>query len=353
MTDLKQRLEEAADDTGHPLRTDLGDLLARARRARRRDRVSTVGVAVAATAAVALAAPLAAGTLAGRSDSGSRPVAGASQGAATAATTPAHTPARTTPTRLTSDMIVQRCLPQLSLKSPDLLPRDWELAYPDRTYAVGEVVGIRATRFPDSPPVLCLIPGAGHEREPVPARAFLPRAEQHELITQLCSQITPYSASGTRVDLRGGTVVAAASSDGRVAAVVNRSGSSYACTLEGLAERWATGSLYPAQTPRRLVDTNVFVAGVAIGVKSKGTPTAYYWGAGRLPEGAAAIVLDFRNRPDRRVDVTNGAYAYVIKQSSAYGLDGWRTKVLTSSGKVMCTSSWSPGGPGYGCLEAR
>jgi hypothetical protein len=100
------------------------------------------------------------------------------------------------------------------------------------------------------------------------------------------------------------------------------------------------------------VDSSVNVSAVALGVKSKDAPTANYWGAGRLPEGAAAIVLDFRNRPDARVEVTDGAYAYVVEQPG-YGLVDWRTKVLTASGEVMCTSTWSPDARGYGCLEAR
>lgn len=350
MTDLRQRLEEAADDTSRPMRTDLGDLLARARLARRRDRARSVAVAVAATA-VAVAVPFAAANLAGHSDRSARTVAPASRPpVATPTTDPSS--ASTTAALLTPRVIAQRCQDQVTRRTPDLPPRTWQLVYPDRTYAVGEVVALFWSREAWATPVLCLVPEAGHEKEPVPADAFLPRPDQHELIKQLCSQITPDSSQGTRLDLRRGTVVTAASSGGRVAAVVNLSGSSFACTLDGLANRWASGSLYPAQSPRRLVDTNVRVEGAALGVKSQGTPTAYYWGAGHLPKGAAAIVLDFKNRPDQRVDVTDGAYAYVVKQPG-YGLDDWRTKVLTSSGEVMCTSTWSPDPRGYGCLEAR
>lgn len=361
MTDLKQLLDSAADDSGRPLETDLDDLLRRARDARRRHRLRTTGTAVLAAALVA-AVPLTGTHFGGSADF---PAPASPRPTPSTSNTPTTSPS-TAPAPLTAEVIAQRCLPQVSKTSPGVPQDEWVLVHPDRTYAVGEVVGLVDAHPPTydlgnghvadmgAPPTLCVIPEAGDEDEPVPGSAFQPRPAQHELITQLCSQVAPQGSDAIVPDLRGAELVAAAADGERVAAVARQSGRTYTCTLDGLTDRRVLGDVYPAADVP-LKDVLVAVQSTSEGVKSEAvTPTAFYWGAGLLPKGISAIVFDFRNRPDERIPVTDRAYAFVVAQSPAYGVGAFRTKLLNASGAVVCTSGWSDaGGAGYACPGAR
>ncbi len=367
MTDLKHLLDRAADDTGRALSTDLDDLLLRARGARRRHRLRTTGSAVVAAALVA-AVPLTGthfGPLGESPAPSTNPASSGPEQAPSTSQTPAVSASTTTAAPLTADVIVERCLPQVSNAYRDAAT-DWVLTHPDRTYVVGEVVGLVDANPPTydlgdgtvvdsgAAPSLCVIPEAGDEDEPVPASAFQPRPAQHELITQLCSQVAPNGPGATVPDLRGAELVAVATDGERVAAIARQSGRTYACMLDGLTDRQVNGGTHPAADVP-LKEVQVHLQATSEGVKSQAvTPTAFYWGAGLLPNGISTIVLDFRDRPDERIPVTDRAYAYLVTQAPAYGLGAFRTKLLDTFGAVTCTSDWSDAvGPGYACPQAR
>ncbi len=366
MTDLRHLLQAAADREP-PIDTDLDDLLRRAQRTSRRARLRHTGLGVVAAGLVALV-PLAAPHLGRLGNAPVHQPAPASTGperTPNQGTSPSAVPTSTVAAPLTAEEIVERCRPQVS-RDEHTAAVDWVLGHPDRTYAVGEVVGLVDAHPPTydlgdgqvadagAPPTLCVIPEAGDEEVPVPANAFQPRPAQHELITQLCSQVVPQSPGAPEPDLRGAELVAVAADGERVAAVARQSGRTYTCTLEGLTNGWVHGNVYqPAGMP--LKEVQVDVQATSEGVKSEAvTPTAFYWGAGLLPKGISAIVFDFRDRPDQRVAVSDRAYAYVLTQSPAYGLGAFRTKLLDASGAVVCASGWSDaGGSGYACPGAR
>lgn len=348
MTDLTDRLHAAADDTGRPLRTDLDDLLGRAQAARARQRLGRGAAVVALTAALAVAVPFTSGSLHLGPEKGDplRAPAGS-----TAAPTMSASPSPTVERPLTEDEITARCAPQMAKYNElvrwrggsanpvlaDIPATAWFVVHKDRTgYRAGDVVAIGETKF-KSLQRLCLIPEEGHETDPVPFEKLVPTAEDHELITQVCSEAEVVGRRGAP-DVRHATVLVAQRSDNVLIAALSRGPDYFTCTipLAALSDRVLfemRGPLRPIREMQIGVETSV------LGPKSRPS-SSIYWGNGFLPPQVAMISLEVRGRAPVRFPVRDGAYAVVLEVPIPR-IAPVRYTLLDAKGRVLHTSPWS------------
>ena len=338
---LRHRLEQAADDRHEPLRTDVADLVVRARAARDRRRRTTLAAVVLTTAAVigtglGLAAALPGG------DGEPAPTA------PTATTSPSRSTDAAPP--VPESQVVARCRPQLA-KYADYPMYDagpgvrWRPAHPDRDYTAGDVVALQ-DRGGLGNPVLCLLPEAGHADDPVPFTAFEPAADDTRLIRQLCAenllpqpQFDPDSGevspgTGPVPDLRGARVVTSTRQGPVVAALLDLDGRPWSCFLSPVT--WDAGltSVGGAGVGLR----NVSVEGATTGGSNKSIvdeAASWYLGAGTLPRRAATLEYLVQGRDPVRVPVRDGAYAFVVRDPGPGGLLPSRYRVLDRAGRVL------------------
>lgn len=348
MTDLTDRLHAAADDTGRPLRTDLDELLGRARAARTRRRLGRGAAVVALTAALAVAVPFTSGSLHLGPENGDPAPAPAGS---TAAPTASATPSPTAEGPLTEDEIIARCAPQMAKYNElvrwrggsanpalaDIPDTAWFVVHKDRTtYRAGDVVALGETKF-KSLPRLCLIPAEGHEGDPVPFENFVPAAEDHGLITQVCSEAEVVSSRGAP-DVRDATVLVAQRSGDVLIAALGRGPDYFACTipLATLSDR----VLFETRGPLRpLREMQVGVETSVLGPKSKPS-SSIYWGNGFLPASVATISFEVRGEAPVEFPVRDGAYAFVLERPSTR-IAAWRVTLRDAKGEVLHTSPWS------------
>lgn len=349
MTDFKHLLDQAADDEGHPVRTDLGDLLDRAQRGRRRQRARTWGAAVALTAAVAVAAPLAVTNLRFGGATPSPAELAPAAGSASASTTPTSVPPTTTPattppttaavaTGLEPTEILARCQPQmakfdrLGRGEPTVAWDEWKVLHPERGYAPGDMVALGQTSTPFSVNRPCLIPEAGHENDPVSFDDLEPSAAV--ALGQRCS-LEMDSSRGSSIDVRGAKVLASMSRGGVTAAVLEKDGKRYSCTLDPVI--WRSGG--GGATPVRAADSEFLLENTTINIKPnanvKQPAAAFYYGAGLVSEKAASITVTVTGHAPARFPVTQGRYALVLHLVGEEGLKNFTATVNDAQGKVL------------------
>jgi hypothetical protein len=352
MTDLTDRLRAAADDTGQPLHTDVDELLGRAKAARTRQRVGRGAAAVAITTTLAVAVPFAWGSLSldqGTDNRSVAPAASTPMASTAPSSATSSAPARTP---LTEDEIVARCAPQLT-KYNDLprwrggaanpvippVPADaWFVVNKARTtYRAGDVVALGETKY-QTIQRLCLIPEEGREGDPVPFENLVPTAEDHELITQVCSEAEVVSSRGAP-DVRDADVLVAQRTGDVLIAALSRGPDYFACTipLPTLSDRVEFENRGPLRPLREL---RVGLSSAVMGPKAGPVSSVYYWGNGFLPPQVATISLEVRGRAPVRFPVRDGAYAVALEVPITR-IAPVRYTLLDAKGQVLHTSPWS------------
>jgi hypothetical protein len=327
MTDLKDLLDHASDDEGRPLRTDLGDLVDRARGRRRQTRAARLTAVVlagglAASVVVAVAAlQTGQGDGAGPAPTTSPPSSSASRNAEA-------------PT-LTAAQVVARCRPQLAAyaslpmytQHPDRA--DWSLK-PGR-YLVGDLVLVDPNDGYN--PEFCRVPATGHEHDRVPLASYTGSATDLDDLTQNCRQLGGSGFSG--FTLRGaasGAITAADTVDGVSSAVlVTRGGDPALCTVEPVT--WDAG----------ISDVQPFGHGIVLadgttggGNKSIVDQTAsWYLLGGSVSPQAATVELSVQGGPTASFRVHDTYVAGVLRDPRAGGLQPVTWRVLDDQGVVL------------------
>jgi len=325
MNHLHDSLRKAADDTGHPLTTDVSALLDRARASRQRQRRLRAGGALGSVTALTAAAVLVVPALVG----------GSAPGPATPAPPSNQAPSKAAePTALSDAEIVRRCEPQLEkyFDYPMYSPERWRVAH-DREYAVGDLVQLEAGRF-RSNPVLCVVPDPGQEQQEVPFTRFAASADEPGRLAELCSESFSSAMRGQEwADLRGAEVVAA-DGDQDVTVALLRLGNDYhTCSISsptwdsGLTDVYATGR------------GDVYLNGATTGSSNKSIvdeAASYYTGAGLTDAAATKIRVTFADGTvvERPVG-PDGAYAVMIRVPGEGGLQDNTIEVLGAGGRVL------------------
>lgn len=342
---LHERLRRTADDSDRPLSTDVGDLLGRARRSRRRHRAG-VGAAALLTGAALVGTTV--GVRAALPDDDRAPVAERSEAAEDG------TSAATAPAALSDAEVARRCLPQLAkyddlpmyAETRTLTPEDLEVVRP-RAYTAGDVVALR-TADDGGNPVLCLVPEEGREDVPVPFADLEPNADDPARLTELCSEMflpQPTYEAGSHVpteprgkstlpDLRGAEVAAVDSVGPVVETLLVKDGKQYACALSPMT--WDAGPF--GVGPATKDGYRVSPEGSATGPGAKSITdesASYYYAAGTMPEDARSVEFTFATGSEFTVPVTDGHYAFVLKNPGPGGLVHYEYRVLDRKGRVL------------------
>ncbi|QIX27009.1 hypothetical protein ncot_10700 [Nocardioides sp. JQ2195] len=337
---LHERLRRAADDTEHPLTTDITDLLGRARHERSRRRTLT------ARAAVLTAAALIGTTLGVRAvlPDDSRPAA-------------QEEPRSTTPTSadvpLHEGDIVRRCLPQLEKYEElpqyegtgDTPARQWRIPR-ERDYRAGDLVALQDRRGSRNR-VLCVVPEAGHEHDEVPFSAYEPAASRPAAVAQRCSEeFLPQADLDFRTgeflghpdrqmpDLRRATVAAVDSAGPVLEVLLDLGGKHFACALSPVT--WDAGPFGVGRTAPE--GYAIWVQGSATGASGKSIvdeDATYYYAAGTMPKDAARIEVTLVTGSTFTVPVTDGNYAFVHKEPGTGGVVSYDYRVLDVRGAVL------------------
>lgn len=347
---LQSRLGEAADDTGRPLTTDLGDLLGRARKARRRDRFRTAGAAVAATAAVALAVPLGLAQLGSGTDGTRVTVSPAAVTTSAAQPTPTTTTAAAEPA-LTEAEVVARCRTQIEqfvvLVGWHSGPRSsYYVVHADRTkYRTGDIVAIGSKLDEPSRELtrLCLIPEQGHEGDPVPLSTFFPAAADTDRMLQLCSEMVedvppPGKPVVPVADLRGARIALQERTSRVIQLAVTRDdGEFYACTLSTIRH-----------SPFAFVQRGPFPAGAELSKRYLNATlnaggdgaSATYFSFGSVPPTVAKIRIELRNGSSFTITPSEGMW--VAAREMPGDPEDTRAVFLDANGKQILVEDFPP-----------
>lgn len=340
---LHQRLREVADDDGHPLTTDLGDLLGRARQRRTRHHASVAG-AVVVTAAALVGSTV--GIRAALPDD-ARPAAHEKSAANPSAN--ADSPGK--------GEIIRRCLPQLTkydefpqyAGTSEVPARQWRIPR-DRDYVPGDVVALQHDEG-HANPVLCLVPAKGHEQDEVPFSVFEPSVSDPDSVAERCSEeflpqarhdfstgeFLGYPAR-SMADLRDATVAELDSSGPVVEALLLKGREAYSCALSPVT--WDAGPQGVTRASSNRYD--VWVEGSATGPSAKSITeedAGYYYAAGVMPTDAARIEFTLDSGSKFTVPVRNGRYAFVHKEPGTSGLLNYDYRVLDADGAVLKTGT--------------
>ncbi|KRF16184.1 hypothetical protein [Nocardioides sp. Soil796] len=338
---LHDRLRQAADDTGQPLKTDLDDLLGRARAGRSRHRTRIAGAALV-TAAAVVGTSL--GVRAALPDGEPVPTAGDKL---------PHSAVQAEEKPLAHDEIIRRCLPQLAKYDdypmyPDtrkLTAKDWMVSH-ERDYAVGDIVALNALNSGN--PVLCAIPEQGSENKPVTFADLDPAADQPARIAEVCSEMflppssfDPESGEVAEApspaltpDLRGATVAAVDDAGLIMSALLVKDGEHWTCTLTPLTSDAAITEAGGA-LPRSY---QVAFSGTTSGPDNKSLTkenASYYTAAGVMPRDARSIEVTLATGATFSVPVNDGNYAFVLKDPGSGGLVDADYRVLDAHGNVL------------------
>jgi hypothetical protein len=325
MNHLHDSLRQAADDTGHPLTTDVSALLDRARASRQRQRRLRAGGALVGVTALTAAAVLVVPALVG----------GSAPGPATPAPPSNQAPSKAAePTALSDAEIVRRCEPQLQkyFDYPMYAPEEWRVAH-DREYGVGDLVQLEAGKF-GSNPVLCVIPEKGQEQQEVPFTRFVADADEPGWLAELCSESFSSAMRGERwVDLRGADVVATDGDQDVTVALLRLGNRHFACSISsptwdsGLTDVYVTGP------------GDVYFNGSTTGSSNKSIvdgSASYYTGAGLTDPRATKIRVAFPDGSEVERPVgDDGAYAVMIRVPGEGGLQDHTIEVLGAGDRVL------------------
>lgn len=338
MTDLRQRLLEAAEGSEPPLRTDLSGLLGRARAERRRRRALP---ALALVACIAVGVPLATARLGPDAGAGPRPAAPAAPSPRATTTAQGTTStAQIVNAPLANAEVVRRCAPQMA--KYDAFPRwrqtsgptsGWSVVNADRTqYRTGDVVAIQERD--GGPGRLCLIPQRGRESDDVPLTYFLPAVSQGSLIAQICSEA---ESTGRPVpDLRRATVITAQRTDTVLSAVLRDKGQRFGCTIPATA---MSGNVYfetRGPLPASPSLEAGFFSSASLSTKTKPAAGVVFWGNGVLPTNVSTLELRIPGQSPVTFPVRDGAFgfAYEAPRTQEANVD---VVLLDRNGKVLYT----------------
>lgn len=347
MTDPTERLSAGlravVGDQPRPVDTiDASALLARAhhRRRTRRNRAAALG-AVAAVVGVVAAVTLP-GVLDGSPGEDRLDPAPAAPTATDAAP-------RLDTEPLSDREVVRRCLPQLATYAA--LPQygdERRVVAHDRDYRVGDLVLLHSGRI-DEPvpgfqtwagadPVLCEVPAAGAEDEPVPFARFDPDPTDEQALLERCAEEfrPPPDAVDTWRDLRAGEVRAYDATGPVVTALVALDRQLYSCSLSPVG--WDAGPTGVALAGRG----PIALEGSATGIKSDaGAPAAYYYGAGTTDPAARSLRITLADgRSFERPVGPGGVYAVNLRVPGSEGVLQTTVDVLDADGRTLATYAW-------------
>jgi hypothetical protein len=319
---LRQRLHESADDTDRPLRTDAWDLLDRARDDRRRRRRRALGGAVAAAA---LVAGLAVG--ADLLSSVGHPAPAPSERPTTSAT-PTRTPA------LRAAQVISRCRPQLAKYGAlPMYPRHPERAHlrlaRPWSYRPGDLVALSSRQGND---LLCRVPAADHEDDPVPFSAYDPAPDDSAAVAERCAQTR--SGSGVDDDVRGAEVLVVDAAKPGLVALLGKGGRYYACSLQPVT--WDAGLDDLERTGNSRL--HVWLDGTTTGFENKSVvreSASYFFGAGLVDRRVRTIRLRTTTGVERSWPVRDGRYAILFRAPGAGGLPGLETWLYDGRGRLL------------------
>ncbi|GAA4675017.1 hypothetical protein [Nocardioides nanhaiensis] len=340
--DLQRLLAAAADDADRPLRVDPVALLARAsasdRRRRRQRAAGAAGSVVALTVGAVLVVPALVG--------GEPPVP--------ASAPPTQSPATAAPDEpagLPAAEVVRRCEPQLAKyrELPMYSQGRHVVAHP-RSYEPGDVVALDS-RDGNGNPVLCVVPEAGAEDEPVPFERFLPDAEDRLEVAEVCAEVnqptpppswflprrfrqTDDDEQPTWTDLRTAKVTRVDQEGVVTTAVLERGAQAWQCTLSPAS--WDVGLTEVQPTVRG----PVYLTGSATGASGKSIvaeEATWYTAAGLTDPRAATLLLRFADGTTAQRPVERGRYAVVVRVPGGGGVQGVDVDVLDADGDVLAS----------------
>jgi hypothetical protein len=337
---LSAGLRAAVDDDSRPV--DPRALLARAHRRRRARRTRAVALGSAAAVLGVVAAVTLPGVLDGSVSGGSPDPAPAAPTATDAAPGPDTEP-------LSDREVVRRCRPQLAKYAA--LPQygdERRVVAHDRDYRVGDLVLLHSGRT-DEPvpgvqtwaganPVLCEVPAAGAEDEPVPFARFDPDPEDEQALLERCAEEfrpAPDAVSTWR-DLRAGEVRAYDATGPVVTALVALGRRLYSCSLSPI--EWDAGPVGIGPAGRG----PIALEGAATGIKSDaGVPAAYYYGAGTTDPAARSLRITLADgRSFERPVGPGGTYAVNLRVPGSEGVLQTTVDVLDADGRTLATYAW-------------